>query len=353
MSARTVHAPERKRAGDAEGLLEVRGSIDIGQFWPRGDSDADTTKIVVRVGPESFRFRPHPGAAFRVTRAFEGAVVAGRVRVPAIREGGRVVVRLQGIDAPELHYRPGACVPGARRSARQTELYLRWNHDYRQPLAETGTAALGAYLGAAAGRSVTCVVRTRVDDPAEVFDTYGRMVGDILVRRPRLVDLNHWLVERGWAVPAFYSSMLAGEISELLELTERARRGARGVWARIAERLGRFEWSRIYRGAEAPLVAEEDNARVLLPKLFRRHATWKVNRRAEMLKGSFGEYLERRPDGCYETAAFLDQGVTAAPHRRLDDYVRADGRVVAGPEALVFQEAPSEVTGPRGGELRW
>ena len=196
----------------ATGLLEVRGTIDLGQFWPHGDSDADTTKIEVRVAPDSFRYRAHAGARFHVTHTFEGAVVAGRVRVPAIRPGGKIVVRLQGIDAPELHYRPGACVPGARRTPTQTELYLRWNHDYRQPMAETGTRALGRWLGAGDGRSVACVVRTCVDEPAEVFDTYGRLVGDIYVRRPRLVDVNHWLVERGWALPALYSSMLPEEV---------------------------------------------------------------------------------------------------------------------------------------------
>jgi hypothetical protein len=72
-----------------------------------------------------------------------------------------------------------------------------------------------------------------------------------------------------------------------------------------------------------------------------------------MVDGSFGAFLRERADGCYETAAFLDQGVTAAPHRRLEEFVRADGRVVVGPEGLVFQEAPSEVVGERAGELRW
>ena len=34
----------------ADGLLEMRATVDLDQFWPRGHSDADTTKILVRVG---------------------------------------------------------------------------------------------------------------------------------------------------------------------------------------------------------------------------------------------------------------------------------------------------------------
>ena len=46
-----------------------------------------------------------------------------------------------------------------------------------------------------------------------------------------------------------------------------------------------------------------------------------------MADGSLGEYLRERPDGCYETEALLDQGVTAAPHQRLEEFVRAVGQV--------------------------
>ncbi|MEJ7735404.1 MAG: hypothetical protein WKG00_40235, partial [Polyangiaceae bacterium] len=71
----------------ATGLLEVRGTIELDPFWPRGDSDADTTKIVVRVGPDSFRFRPHEGARFQVTHGARSspAACASRPSGPAAR----------------------------------------------------------------------------------------------------------------------------------------------------------------------------------------------------------------------------------------------------------------------------
>ena len=36
------------------GLLRVEGSVDLSQFWPDGDSDADTTKVLVQVDAGSF-----------------------------------------------------------------------------------------------------------------------------------------------------------------------------------------------------------------------------------------------------------------------------------------------------------
>jgi hypothetical protein len=60
------------------GLLEVRGTIDVSQFWPEGRSDADTTKVVVSLAPDAIRFRKNDGAPFQPTHIFEGAKVKGR-----------------------------------------------------------------------------------------------------------------------------------------------------------------------------------------------------------------------------------------------------------------------------------
>src|SRR5438552_5627627 len=98
------------------GLLEMTGTIDVDQFWPAGTSDADTTKILVDVADNAFRFRRSPGDPFQITHAFDDAVVVGKVRKPAIDQRGRVTVRLQGVDAPELHYQPPALVKKAQQT---------------------------------------------------------------------------------------------------------------------------------------------------------------------------------------------------------------------------------------------
>jgi hypothetical protein len=71
------------------GLLRVTGSIDLSQFWPAGDSDADTTKVVVSVDAGSFRFRAGVSGAFKVTKVFRNTKVVDRVTKAPIDAKGR------------------------------------------------------------------------------------------------------------------------------------------------------------------------------------------------------------------------------------------------------------------------
>src|SRR6266516_1786266 len=87
------------------GLLQMRGSIALDQFWPTGRSDADTTKIVLTVSPGAIEFRKDSSSPFQPTHVFDHALVKGRTTKPPIKNG-QVTVRLQGIDATELHYQP-------------------------------------------------------------------------------------------------------------------------------------------------------------------------------------------------------------------------------------------------------
>src|SRR5947209_3081865 len=85
-----------------KGLLRVTGKLEVAQFWPSGGSDADT--VIVQVTVNSFEFSPDPAQTpFKVTHVFEGAVVKGKQSKPPIH-GGKITIRLQGIDATELHY---------------------------------------------------------------------------------------------------------------------------------------------------------------------------------------------------------------------------------------------------------
>src|SRR5262245_47604819 len=96
------------------GMLRVTGTIDLTQFWPTGKagnilSDADT--VHVQVNPAtSFVYEGN------VTRAFDYAWINTRknkdgsrspiyVIVSQVTPNAHIKVRLQGIDAPELHYR--------------------------------------------------------------------------------------------------------------------------------------------------------------------------------------------------------------------------------------------------------
>src|SRR5262245_53543421 len=156
------------------GLLRVKGSIDISQFWPTGKSpnilsDADT--VHVQVDPAtSFVFDGN------VTRAFDFAWIQTRKNKDGSRSPIYVIVsqrtadahikiRLQGIDAPELHYRVD-----------QKKQEVRQNWGKRAAL------ELRKFLEArTSGTKIDCHVETIVNSPADVFDIYGRFVGDIMI----------------------------------------------------------------------------------------------------------------------------------------------------------------------------
>jgi len=69
--------------------------------------------------------------------------------------------------------------------------------------------------------------------------------------------------------------------------------------------------------------------------------------------GTFAKYLQNHPDACYGTSDFLSQGITAAAHRRLDEFVNAQSRFTVGPGDLVFQEASSRVVDKDGNAAHW
>lgn len=155
------------------------------------------------VAPDAIRFRENDTAPFQPTDVFEDAKVEGRTSAAPIKNG-KLTVRLQGIDAPELHYMPSLLsvaekmgLPDARKQA-----YREVTHSYRQFLGPTASKALHDFLSSSGEAALACRVFTHVDTPNEVFDTYGRLVGDIKVTvAGERVDIDYWLVEQGLCLP--------------------------------------------------------------------------------------------------------------------------------------------------------
>ncbi len=326
----------------ADGLLQVKGTIDLAQFWPNGTSDADTTKILVTVGSDDFLFRPSPEEEFRVTHVFDDATVVGKVRRPAIDKNGKITIRLQGIDATELHYRPVAAKkfkkPLTDEQQKQHDLFLEWNLDFRQYFAETATVALYNQLTCTGQDSVECRVVSAVDEPGEVFDVYGRMVGDILVDiGGSEVNINQWLVESGYALPAFYNCMSNAEIDALMECARTAQSDQNGLWDNFyTPAIIPFDWNMVCRKKGSTFDPDWDKGSAILPKLFRRQAAYEVNKRAGMVAGTFKKYLKSAKDGLYETGDFLANGENATV-LSLDGQISKNA-VRMTPEQMVFKE---------------
>lgn len=334
----------------AKGLLEVKGTIAVAQFWPTGKSDADTASIIVDVEGNSFRFKPHPGAPFAVTHFWKDAVVVGRQRKPPVNDNGKMTIRLQGIDAPELHYRPSPLSRQEKEGASAAKLaaFKAVNKSYRQLLGATATKALHDFVNHSGAETIDCRVLSRVDKPNEVFDTYARFVGDIEIRHGGAdVNINRWLLENGWAFPGFYASMLDDEITSQRALAADAKRARKGIWRSYTRTIGNFDFD-IHEPKKNEIeVLDDDRGPVIFPKLYRRQTNWAARKKARIVGGGLQAFLGSQPDACYETDDYLENGVSSATRHDFVDFIEG-GRAKFDPDGLVFAEAKSKILGPDG-----
>lgn len=313
-------------AAPAPGLLEVHGTLDPNQFWSTGTSDADTLHVQVK----RVEFNG------KATHVFDHAEVQGRTRKAVLSATGGMTVRLQGVDAPELHYRPD--VNGAKEK--------KPNANFRQPGGREAAEALGAFLRELGSGEIACRVVSTVATPNDVFDTYGRMIGDVLVtgKHGQDIDVNLWLAENGWAFPTFYASMTAKEIERFQSAADSARKKRAGVWKHYQAKLS-FDHELLYKDANGE--GESETGAINMPKIFRRLASDWVSTGSTRLQRFLRE--SAAGDRCYKTTEFLERGITVAKQYRLEELV-TDERVGFGPGEVVFLEAEARVFG--AGEVK-
>ena len=340
-----------------QGLLEVSGTIDVIQFWPDGRSDADTAKIVVTIGPDSVRFRENNARPFRVTHFLDGATVGipvnGR-RKPAVNAKGQLTIRLQGIDAPELHFQPSALEasefpgldPAGFAAVKKQYHDAKVVHPYRQLLGATTTKALHDFLASAGSSTLPCRVFTQVDLPNEVFDKYGRMVADIEVEiGGNTVNINEWTVQTGAAFPAFYSSMSDTEITTLRGLGNTARSAELGVWKHLAKTIDAFDFTLLEPKPGDTSVLATDAGPVIFPKLYRRQTNWAARIKAAVSTATLQQFLDaQKKDQCYRTDDFLANGEHAAQKLPFATLIEAGKTILFEPDGIVVKEDPASTT---------
>jgi endonuclease YncB( thermonuclease family) len=336
------------------GMLRVKGTIDIDQFWPTGKagnvlSDADT--VHVQVDPaSSFVYEGN------VTHAFDYAWVKTRKNkdgsqspIYVIASQGKpaahIKIRLQGIDAPELHYR----VDQKKQEVRQN-----WGK-------RTAFELRKFLKSRASGTTIDCHVETLVKAPTDVFDVYGRFVGDIMIADgSTIVDVNHWLIEKGWAFPAHYNSAQIGEIEAINTLWAGAKKG---FMKSIVKRATNDMYG-LPAGAAGDNQAEaaKDKGPVALPKLFRRLVGFSEKPQGAATLSDYLALPVNKRDLVIDLAVFK----TLTPAQRLNPTKKngvplimlrklvTDGnRLDRKPETLVFVEKPSVLNNNKGKVTRW
>ena len=343
------------------GRLEIAGRIELEQFWPVGGSDADTSKLLITVRRNGFRYFS-PGARRARNADFYFDCVSAR-NTRLVDDSRRVRVRLQGVDAPELHAQPRKPAGSKLPSLKGTGTV----RDFRQHQAETATVQLGSWLEQRAGgaASIACrfvsLVRHEAG-PADAVDMFGRFVGDVLLPGDTR-SINEWELENGVALVSLYDGMAPGEIRACMAAAERAGPIAGTVVDRCTARITKFDPTLIYRDPDAePVQALDEGARRWIhPKLFRRQASWWAFNSIGAYAGSFREWLAEhgRSDRVWPTDAFLELG-RKAPNALLADCLDAAGTRLVPPAAqMIFKEGatsiyrPDAASGERTRIRRW
>jgi endonuclease YncB( thermonuclease family) len=355
--------------GAMKGLLRISGTVDLSQFWPNGKSDTDTATVVVNT--DGFEFSPDGSPqAFRRTRVFEGAQLAGK---NVIKTGRKLTIRVQGIDAPELH-----CPPGVRRPPGfpKKKTLKGGGGLFRQLQGETSTAGLaGEVIVKGQPKVVPCEVTTRINVPNDAFDMFGRLIGDISFRiGGKTVSISHLAAQNGWALPAYYNSMNPDEILTLQTLFEEARKKRRGIWPQFAKVVGQLKLLKFRDGgAFGKKEQQADRGPFVVPKIFRRQLRYSVLQQNNLAPRTFKDYLAGKPlkgqtkrgtkDAWTTRAAILKNPTmkkpTKAPNDSLAGLINAKnafptGAGISQPGDIVFFEQPSTLKNKSGAPItKW
>ncbi len=323
--------------------LEIEGRIKFDQFWPSGKSDADTTKLLLTVDGNSMRVKPAGQTNFVNTQAYQNAGILGALdegtgqrKITPLIKNNAITIRLQRIDAPELHYRPDA--RGSEGALKGTGLIK----DYRQHQAETAVMKLAQFLQSFGSSSLECTFTSELrasEGPGAAIDKYGRFVGDIIL--PDGTHLNLWLLQEGLAVVALYDSMLPFEIDESVQAWQRGRVKRSGIARFYTERFIAFDNDLVYRAASSAIVSEASR-KFIHPKFYRRQTTWWAFKEAGVFAGDFGDWLTEKDETCWYLPEFREDGRRA---RKQPLYEReTDGNGISWePEDFIFAESASSL----------
>jgi endonuclease YncB( thermonuclease family) len=333
------------------GLLRIRGKLDVKQFWPKGTSDADTVNLVVDVNKKSFQFA-EDGKTFKTTKVFFGAVAIGKGSKQVVSDKNKITIRLQGVDAPELHYKASPLTGDVPKTKRKR--FNEANKERLQHWGETAATQLGKKIATFGDDTINCEFISAVDKPFDVTDVYGRFVGNVRVGQNFKLDINTWLVEQALAYPSFYDSMSRDEIETLLKAMTKGKAKKR-VFKDYTKDTNVFFTKLLYRRPKKTVVIElrDDTGALLMPKVYRRQVTFRMQKKAGLVSGSLVEFLlaQKKPDQFHRLDEFMKPtGGKNAPVHNFSELFK--GKTFnALPHEVVIREQGATLVDSKGREV--
>lgn len=258
-----------------------------------------------------------------------------------------MALRLQGVDAPELHYKAVPAILLEKMNTKQRTRWRDWEEvEFRQHGSVHATllvaGALRLFESSEDIDEIRVHAHSRVSSPGDLFDVYGRFVSDVLVGPPENgTSVNDWMLSQGLALPAFYNSMQPEEIRSALAHFSAGSAMELGVMPSYEDRVLPFDnCLRLPPNNRGQVKASDAvGGRFFDPKLYRRQVHYWVNLHAGILNRgtSFRQYLSTIRESWIPLDRFL-AGAGEEAALPLSEMINARGHIVHPTWKAVFVE---------------
>lgn len=316
-----------------------------------GGSDADTCKLTLN--SNAIKFQSSPDSSWQddinlFDNAFSYDEETGK-RIKIIDtdfDNSKIIkIRLQGLDAPELHYR---AIKGT------TFLYddklslfnsLKEAFDLRQAFGAKAANKLVGFLKvySANEKFINAYAVSSIDKPRQLIDKFGRAICDIYVYNEdenNGININQWLVREGWAFPDIYDSKSNDEVTTLRKLGNDAGNQKAGMRNFLSNNLLDLDYNLTLEKENAKQIIDNENGKLNLPKFFRKQVDWKILGNSGSKVKNLKKFISDRKTTCYKVDEFLEKRHEQKIYP-LSDFITEDGVISVGPGDLVNIESES------------
>jgi endonuclease YncB( thermonuclease family) len=338
------------------GRVEIHGRIYLNKLFAVGGiADADTIKIDVE--PDSVRFRESDNSQWLENLKIlnDGYYYDDDHNLKPIVEVhssfSTIRIRLQGIDAPELHY--GANQGNVQLDSNQQPKFDSAKKiNYRQNWGVRATKELMDFLARYqyeenGKKYVKAYAFSNVDSPSDLFDKFGRAICDIAIAEDD-TDINQWLVKQGWAFPDFYNSMSEMEVKILQQAGAGAMNPPVGIRGSYSKSLVPFDFDMIFDRNNPLIDVNQDKGDLNLPKFFRKQVDYEVLKKCGMFSfATLKDFIRSTNTQCYITEEVFEKRSPSMIYQ-LSDFIEENGYMDLNVGDLIYIESEAQLVDKNG-----